>query len=333
MKKTILINFFLILLAFTSCSKDSANETTITSLALKVSNNVIVVNTALTYTVVTDAQADVTANASLYVNGSKVKTPYTPSKAGDIEIYASYNGIESNKVKVTVANEFKNSVAAEFKEKLIVEDYQGTWCGACPFATNAIKKLKDTHKEAVIPIGIHFRDIMQNEISVELVSHFRVTNYPTIHLDRKEWGGIFSNDYSKVTSEIAKESQVAIGIGSTIENSDVKIQVDIEFKNKPTKSNKLAVYLLENGIIADQVGANPPENYVHDHVLRHALTKTFGDEIPSTAVSSDKKYTVKFDKKVTDFSRITNFANSEIVAIVFDADGNVINSQHLKIEK
>ena len=67
-------------------------------------------------------------------------------------------------------------------------------------------------------------------------------------------------------------------------------------------SMRLAVYMLEDGLIYDQRnftsyygGADPIIDFVHDDVLRRSLTNVFGDNIPSDEVGHGKTYSRDFE--------------------------------------
>lgn len=335
MKKHVLTTIPLLMLVFlwVSCSDDDSSGETLaefSSISLELSSTNVLINTPLGFDVTSDTGEKVTSNLDLYVNDQKVESPYKPTTVGSIDVYVKYGELKSNVVTAQVQDAFENSVAPDFKTKMLLEDFTGTWCGACPYAQDAIDRMLEVHKESVVTVAVHYSDEMSNDTTNELVRRFGIRNFPTIYLNRSEWRGIYSNNYSEVQNAIANEAPAGIGIGYTADGNDLNIQVNVAFQDRPSTTHKLVVMLLEDGIVATQAGANPAEGYIHNHVLRHALTGTFGDEIDTNQISSNNTYTVDFEKRLSTLSNIADFSKSEIVAVLYNQNDEVVNVQKLK---
>ena len=99
---------------------------------------------------------------------------------------------------------------------------------------------------------------------------------------------------------------------------------------------KLAVYMLEDGLIYDQRnftsyygGADPIRDFVHDDVLRRSLTNVFGDNIPSDEVGHGKTYSKDFEYNIPG---MYNKSKIKLVAFVTTGeDRSIVNVRQSKI--
>ena len=100
--------------------------------------------------------------------------------------------------------------------------------------------------------------------------------------------------------------------------------------------HKLVVYLIQNGLIADQANylnfddtsyfyemGNPIENYIHNDVLVHSFTNILGDNFDNTQPYDDITKTFSLDIS----SSSIQIYDSAIVAFVVDSENTTINSQ------
>ena len=90
------------------------------------------------------------------------------------------------------------------------------------------------------------------------------------------------------------------------------------------KTMKLAVYMLEDGLVYDQRNftsyygsADPIRDFVHDDVLRRSLTNVFGDDLPTDQVGHDKIYTRDFV-----YSIPPNYDKSKVKLVAFVTTGS-----------
>ncbi len=237
---------------------------------------------------------------------------------------------------------------SEFTQKLLLEDYTGTWCAYCTGAGNAIRTA--VHGNSVtagndrfIPIALHYRGLtnpeeMQNEYSEALVRAFNPgEGFPRVTLNRSE--AIWSNDYKISDLELLlnRYAPVGLAINSTLTNNAIDVTVKVGFVQELTNVNnyKLVVYVVEDGMIYAQHNASltnlPPiiNNYEHNDVLRYALTDVLGDAIPNQ-IADNHRYSKTFSSVALP-NTIQNNANIRIVAFVVDADNKCLNVQMAKV--
>ena len=106
-------------------------------------------------------------------------------------------------------------------------------------------------------------------------------------------------------------------------------------------SKKLVVYLVENGIVADQTNylnndpnsqyfqqGDPIVDFVHDHVLRGSLTDIFGNSITNTPALEEYTTTL-----TTQLQANYDVSKLELVVMVTEEDNSAVNSQHAKVNE
>jgi hypothetical protein len=143
-------------------------------------------------------------------------------------------------------------------------------------------------------------------------------------------------DYDVVTAIAGQETDLSIAISSQISGATLSVDAKVTYKNGSEPGDKLVVYLLESGIIADQVNyfdqnpespyfgmGNPIVDFVHNDALRYSLSNLFGDPIPETPAFQEYKKTYTFNVPAE-----YNANNLSFVVMVVKADNSAKNSQH-----
>jgi len=147
---------FLLLILFicAACSKTEENvpltqqtaEITVDKLVRKAS----LVNQNIPFKIINEQDEDVTALATFYVDGLPVDgTSFSSSAIGDFEVYGVYM---QDGVEVTTNTESFSVIVP--KQKIVVEDYTGTWCGFCPRVSAALESLH-AETDDITVVAIH----------------------------------------------------------------------------------------------------------------------------------------------------------------------------------
>ena len=220
--------------------------------------------------------------------------------------------------------------------KVIVEDYTGTWCGYCPPVAHAIYELKEVY-DNIISVGIHNNDELTIDQESDLRSELGISGFPSARLNRTiSWFDPYQ--ISEVNSLLSEENNVAISIKSALENIDLEINLRI-VSNVELVNHKLVIYLVESNLIYDQSNyfnyvedsyfynlGNPIENYSHQDVLRKSITNISGNTLDLIQPLTDYKF--NFNVEISpDFVQ----ENLAIVAIIVDSNNNAINSQFSEV--
>jgi thiol-disulfide isomerase/thioredoxin len=222
---------------------------------------------------------------------------------------------------------------SEFTQKLLLEDYTGTWCPNCPRAARAIEAaVADNNR--FIPVGIHFYtnanpEEMQNEYSAAIVNEYHPEGgFPIVELNRQET--VWAGDYLVTTLEsmLNRYAPVGLAIDSSLAGNLIDVSVKVGFVEETTTVDnyKLVVFLLESGMIyPQQDGGEEVEDYEHENVLRYAFTSVFGDAVPNQ-VADNHRYSKDFAAVALPAS-IENTNNLKLVAFVLDKNNNCLNVQ------
>ena len=220
--------------------------------------------------------------------------------------------------------------------KVIVEDYTGTWCGYCPPVAHAIYELKEVF-DNIISVGIHNNDELTIDQESDLRSELGISGFPSARLNRTiSWFDPYQ--ILEVNSLLSEENNVAISIKSTLENIDLEVNLRI-VSNVELVNHKLVIYLVESNLIYDQSNyfnyvedsyfynlGNPIENYSHQDVLRKSITNISGNALDLIQPLTDYKF--NFNVEISpDFVQ----ENLAIVAMVVDSNNNAINSQFSEV--
>lgn len=298
-------------------------------------------NQTITFGLLDSSGEDMASEATFYVNDTAISGfTFSSDTEAAFQVYAKYD-VEDLPYS-TPAKSFSVYMP---KRNVVIEDYTGTWCGFCLKATvaiDAVKALTDhvtvvaIHKKSGnIPEPLNFPDI------VDLQTAFNVPNsFPQTQINRTvRWPSVPSYDYTAVTNLAGQESDVSIAIDSRLTGSSLSVDAKVVYRNGSATGDKLVVYLLENGVVADQANyfnsdpnhpyfdkGDPIIDYIHNDGLRNSLSGLFGDNIPSTAAFNEYKKTYNFNIPA-DY----NANNLSFVVMVVNAENSAKNSQHSKL--
>lgn len=272
---------------------------------------------------------NITSSTSFVVNNQLINgNTISYDNIGTHEVYADYSIDSQN-----YSTDSKGFNIVEPINKVIVEDYTGTWCGYCPPVANAIYELKEVY-DNIISVGIHNNDELTIDQESDLRSELGISGFPSARLNRTiSW--LDPYQFSEVNSLLSEENNVAISINSTIENVELGVGLRI-VSNVELVNHKLVIYLVESNLIYDQANyfnyvedsyfynlGNPIENYSHQDVLRKSITNISGNILEVIQPLTDYKF--NFNMELNPDFVVENLA---IVAIVVDSNNNAINSQY-----
>lgn len=277
---------------------------------------------------------DLTHEATFYVNDNPISgNSFSSADAGSFEVYATYE-IEGD-ILETDTKTFEVYVP---KRYLVLEDYTGTWCGYCPGVLEAMDKVA-AETEYVSIVALHktsysFPDPMHFDQLPILENAYDVTGYPSARLNRAEkWISPFPHAQAMVYP--GQETNESIQIESRISDNQLYIDVDLIFAQATTGTEKIVVYVTEDGILSDQINyynedpespyyqaGNPIPDFEHNNVLRESLTHVLGDAVGSLAAfeKGRKSYNLEL-------SNDYNKNNLRVVVMLVNQDNEAINSR------
>lgn len=226
-------------------------------------------------------------------------------------------------------------VSGYFKQRVLLEDYTGTWCGNCTRVAYAIDQMYE-QSDKVVSIAIHngndpyhfagfqpLKDLIMPNADLEL---------PQSRINRTiVWNSPEPFNLEQAKALTGNNSGLGLALSSTVENGMINLDVNMKFVQNYT-GLKLVVYVLENHLIHSQANyttyygnINPVPTYEHNHVLRENLTDLLGDEVtePTTV---GQTITVPFHNIPIPTS-VSNPENISFVAILVNANNLALNAR------
>ena len=296
-------------------------------------------NQEIPFKIINEAGDDASLEATFYVDDVAIEgNVFSSEIVGEFQVYGVYT--ENGVVITTNTENFKVIIP---KRKIVIEDYTGTWCGFCPIITAAIEEVHAATEDIAV-IAIHKTgsgdpDLLNFPQVDELREAFGVTGYPTGKINRTtNWLSPYNSEDILVMA--GADTNLAIAIISELsEDNELIVEVEVVYKDGSMTGDKLVIYLLESGVIQDQINyfnndqtspyyqlGNPIPGFVHNHGLRNSLTNLTGDEI--SGVEALKTYTRTFSLMVPENY---NNENLSIVAMIVSSDNSARNAQFAEV--
>lgn len=329
--------FAFVCLFIVSCTEtESTFEEPPVLSSITINANRISVNSGenVTFTTLSNIGTNVTNQAVFYINDMPITSnSYTFNTEGIFSVKSMYENITSNTIQITVQNQAVTPV--QFVNRVLVEEYSGTWCGNCPRILYGTQLLKQqTDKEVAVQIHLFGNDPFITTQGNVLATSQNVSGVPTGRINRTiSWNGPQYQNVAQVLNEIKPNSSVGLAINTTLASGHLNVNITLGFANASSQT-RLVVYVVENNLFHTQAnyssnlygGLSHIPNFEYDGVLRSVVTT--GEAITSVVGQIQKNYTIPLP------SNISNVANTKIVAFLVDANSNtVLNVRQANIEQ
>ncbi|MEZ4816792.1 MAG: Omp28-related outer membrane protein [Flavobacteriaceae bacterium] len=274
-----------------------------------------------------------------FVDGEAIEgTTFQSPVEGTFEVYAEF--LQDGE---TVASETKPLHVIIPKQKLVLEDYTGTWCGYCPAVTASLDQLEGLNLPLTV-VAIHNGDELTLPFETALREGLNVPfGSPRARINRTiTWGTPSPANFpvEEVSDLAGMDSSVGIAINSQVQGNQLIVTVNVASENS-IDNHKLVVYVTESSILSDQENyynndPNSPyfglgevmEGFSQEHVWRASLTNILGDEIPTTPALTE--YIENFAFEIPQDFVVENL---DLVVMVVNQDNTAINSQHAAVNE
>ena len=223
-------------------------------------------------------------------------------------------------------------------KNIILEDFTGIRCSACPGGHIVAKQILDANPNDVFIINIHtgqFADPQGpgtnfNTISGTLIGAQAVISaYPAGTVNRHQFpmnqsGGTAMSrvDWDSASTIILSQvSPVNVGLQSNIDMATNTLTVDVEVYytgSQSITSNMLNIAVVQNYIEGPQAGRTGIYN--HNDMLRHMITGTWGEQI--TNINPNTLYTNQYSWIMPDSVSDVFFDPANIYVVAFVSEGN-----------
>lgn len=350
------------LLFFISCGTEE--EIPDESITLTLSSSSVTVGSTITFTATSNIGGDVSSQAVFFVNGNQISgNTFSPETVNpENEVRATFNGLESNIAYFASTEE--DTQPEGYTQKLLLEDYTGTWCGYCPRMVTIVEYVTN-YSDRVIPVAIHCPGAPTDPWAYEFanqLSHpnnYNVLGRPEGRYNRIHTVDMFQgtqpcpNDASayqaQVDSFLNQSAPLGLAINSSLSGNNLSINVKVGFDTDSVPNARLVVYLLEDGLSYNQVNyftgqsatcdpdfdyvnlPNPIPNFPQEHVLLKSYTDIFGDVIPQNQIANGNIWARDFNVSLPD--NVTNSQNLSIVAFVLGNGDQISNRPVLNVQR
>lgn len=216
-----------------------------------------------------------------------------------------------------------------FNRHVAVFEFTGTTCSFCPGGYTYLKYLIEDYfsEETVHIMAFHDTkdDPMGTPLTYEIYNAFKLGVFPSFIVDMRDAYG--NDDKSNLRDAINRSFEqhpATCGLALTSScDANGNGSVDVKLCASSEGSYRVALYIVEDGIVAPQLnGFGQMENdYTHNHVVRTLLSKIYeGDSVGTLAAGEEsiKNYTFTLGSEC-------KAANCSIYALAIDNNGYVNN--------
>lgn len=323
-KKLKFIPCLLLLIAVIGCTETESvfdEEPTLTTVSLTVSSTKILVGGEVTFSSTSNLSANVTPQTVFFVNDVAITSnKYTFNQVGIYSIKAVHQNLTTNTIQITV--EAPVVLMSKFANRVLVEEYSGTWCGNCPRILRGTELLKQQTTNAVsVQIHLFNSDPFISASGNSLANELGIGGVPTGNINRTiSWNGPQYQNVSQVLNEIKPSSEVGLAINSTLNANNLHINLVLGYANTLLQT-KLIVYIVEDNLFHTQAnyssnlygGLSSIPNFEYDGVLRAVVTPMAGETIAATGNQVNRSFNIGLP------SNVNNSNNAKIVAFLIDA--------------
>ncbi|MBP6686652.1 MAG: Omp28-related outer membrane protein [Lacibacter sp.] len=330
-----------ITVGFAACSKPGNDAPPVTQpqpapLTVQLSRSEVAADgfDEVSITVKDQNNADVTSSSTIYLNNAAYSsTTFFTGTSGSYQLKATRGNATSAVVTLTA----NTPGPSPFTQKVLIEDFTGTWCGICPGTVIPLDAYTDT-KPNLISIGVHgpagSNDPFKYIFDPQLRTALGITGVPTVVLNRDvKW----DNNTATLDQLTQKRAALGLALETSVSGSTINVKAKVKFDVTTSLPLKIVVVLAEDSLLYSQANyghfglPNPIPNFRQKNVLRTAATDIFGDVIPVASSIKANTWEKNYSLNATGY----NMSNTKVIAFVlFDTNTQnrkgVLNVQLVK---
>jgi len=228
------------------------------------------------------------------------------------------------------------AVPATFTQKVLIEEFTGTWCGWCTDGAYRLENIVNANAGIAYGVSVHQGDVMEIPLYAVLDSVFNNNSFPAGMINRVPVGtdATPNRGYwaTATNTQKAKIAKCGLALSSSISGTTANVTVHCGFKEALTGSYNLTVYLVEDHVTGgysynQQNYLYNDSNYIqtpyysmpspivgfhHMQVVRKVMTANMGDPIPGAEIVAGNDYKVSLSADITGF----NSSNMKVVAFI-----------------
>ena len=167
----------------------------------------------------------------------------------------------------------------EAVKKSLIFKKTATWCPYCgDWGTSYSTDITNAHANCQV-IALHGDSEFESTLGDNIMDALPSSGWPHFFAGTEDISNSYYELNSAVNSELGKAVEVAMAIEKSPSASSINVRVQSQWLGSIDGEFYIAVYLLENGQIAEQqiAGSSADPNFVHNNVLRaEANNSPFG---------------------------------------------------------
>lgn len=299
-----------------------------------------------------DVTSEATISDALSAAPSRLQTPeFVPEEEGTYLFVAEYNGKLSNTVTIEVVNTAPPVVESRYDRHVCLVEFTGAWCINCPegydklmgvLSKPSISKYKDRIHMCAFHSDLEGTDTLAIPQTQDLFKLFDGLAYPSFTTDFREAGVLTADGISLLQPSLMASlneypAHCGVAVASSLNADRTKADVTVKVTSEHTSEYRVVVLVVQDKIKGWQKTPTYSEgqsDYTHNHVVRKVVTSysgTFtGEKLTDDGriASGDEKtgsWSVDIDSRWV-------LENTEIYALVLDADGYVNNMNVCRID-
>lgn len=237
---------------------------------------------------------------------------------------------------------------------VLIEDYTGHKCTACPQAAVTAEKLQDTFKDSLVVVAVHsgyfsdtkdakYPEEFRTKAGDEYSTKFGFASWPNGLVNRvdypknqhiKSFGSWASEVNKLLRTDQEADLQIMSDYNSTDSNACISVQTKFLNVSVAAGTYNMCLLLTQDSIIAPQLdGGVYKPTYVHRHMLKDNINGTWGDQVSTGPVVLEptvKKYRYKIKH---DYSGIVcKPKDCHLVAFLYDvATYRILQAAEIKL--
>lgn len=243
------------------------------------------------------------------------------------------------------------SVPVAQHKAVLIEDVTGVRCNNCPRAAQkAMDLIAAKTSDSVVVVALYSGKynvnfttpypgfpVLNSVYSDQVVGSLGVPNaLPSGYVDRKKFGTQtvrYNSDLiwgDLVNQQLGGTSPVSIEIDDSLSGRELIVVIRLDYSSAVSASHKYSLFLTESGIVSRQLTTTQTDdNYIHNHVLRHAFGNATGNPVSATLVPGrvyirEHRFIVPAD---------WNIAKCQLVCLVSDAGTEeVVNVREVHVQ-
>lgn len=245
------------------------------------------------------------------------------------------------------------TIVAENPKNVIIIEYTAFQCNNCPPASKEVERIIGLNGGKVIGMNIHASiladitgpndPILFNSDSKQIWANAGNPPLPAgavnYYANQNEWQNSFVTWSADAEEELQKETHLEIQLSTeNVTASSFDLNVDLIYFGDQLEDERLAVFLVEDGIVGRQldktVEGGEVSDYVHNHVTRGGIENIAGRELFDDKTEGDT-ISVSYPNYTYPslaLGQAIDPQNCRVVAFVFNEDSKYIyQAEELKL--